>query len=63
MRGLGVVVEYANQHKEPQWVPPANPVWDYTIFGNAASHPAPDQTIDLVFEKVPSGWAGSIAFW
>ena len=23
--GLGVVVEYANQHREPQWVPPAKP--------------------------------------
>ena len=53
--GLGVVVEYANQHKEPQWIPPAKPVWDYTIFGSAGSHPAPDQTIDLVFEKIPSG--------
>jgi FtsP/CotA-like multicopper oxidase with cupredoxin domain len=53
--GLGIVVEYANQHTEPQWVPPPNPIWDYTIFGKVGSHPAPDQTIDMVFEKIPSG--------
>ena len=34
--GLGIVVEYANQLKQPQWVPPGKASWDYTIFGNAA---------------------------
>ena len=53
--GLGVVVEYANQHTEPQWVAPKSLVWDYTIFGRAGTQPAPDQTIDMVFEKIPSG--------
>jgi FtsP/CotA-like multicopper oxidase with cupredoxin domain len=53
--GLGVVVEYANQSHEPQWMPPKNAVWDYTVFGRAASQPAPDQTIEMVFEKIPSG--------
>ncbi|HUK01781.1 MAG TPA: multicopper oxidase family protein [Steroidobacteraceae bacterium] len=56
--GLGVVIEYANQHREPQWIAPAALEWDYTVFGHAApdgSRPAPDHTIDLVFEKVPSG--------
>ncbi len=53
--GLGVVIEYANQHGEPQFIAPKNLLWDYTIFGHAGSHPAPDQTIDMVFEKIPSG--------
>jgi FtsP/CotA-like multicopper oxidase with cupredoxin domain len=54
--GMGIVVEYANQGKQrPIWLPPPNAHWDYTIFGNTASHPTPDQTIDMVFEKVPGG--------
>jgi FtsP/CotA-like multicopper oxidase with cupredoxin domain len=62
--GLGVVVEYANQHREPQWVPPAKPGWDYAIFGSASasSGAAPEQKIDMVFEKVPSG-AGKFNVW
>ena len=57
--GLGTIVEYANQHRQPQWTPPASLVWDYTVFGNdpASTPPSakPDQTIDMVFEKIPSG--------
>ena len=53
--GMGLVVEYANQHQRPQWTPPPKWLWDYTIFGTTAPHPAPDQTIDMVFEKVPGG--------
>jgi len=61
--GLGVVVEYANQRKQPQWVAPGKPSWDYTIFGKAAGQAAPAaagsdsqvQTIDMAFEKVPRG--------
>jgi len=55
--GMGIVVEYANQAQpRPQWIAPANARWDYTIFGKpAAPHPAPDQTINMVFEKVPGG--------
>jgi FtsP/CotA-like multicopper oxidase with cupredoxin domain len=62
--GLGVVVEYANQHRQPQWVPPAKPVWDYTVFGRAASQTpqAPEHTIDMVFEKIPSG-SGQFNTW
>jgi len=60
--GMGVVVEYANQHKQPQWVAPLKPVWDYTIFGRAGTQPAPDQTIDMIFQKVPSG-AGLFNSW
>ena len=60
--GMGVVIEYANQHRQPQWIAPAKSVWDYTIFGGAATQPAPDFTIDMIFQKVPSG-AGLFNSW
>ncbi len=53
--GMGIVVEYANQQQRAQWLAPQKARWDYTIFGNTAPHPVPDQTIDMVFEKVPGG--------
>jgi len=54
--GMGIVVEYANQQKQrPTWLPRPNARWDYTIFGTSAPHPSPDQTLDMVFEKVPGG--------
>jgi FtsP/CotA-like multicopper oxidase with cupredoxin domain len=54
--GMGIVVEYANQAQpRPQWISPARPLWDYTIFGKTAAHPMPDETIDMVFEKNPGG--------
>jgi FtsP/CotA-like multicopper oxidase with cupredoxin domain len=61
--GLGVVVEYANQHRQPQWVDPPRAPWDYTLFGTAGgTHPAPDQTIDMIFEKIPGG-SGKFNSW
>jgi FtsP/CotA-like multicopper oxidase with cupredoxin domain len=62
--GLGVIVEYENQHREPRWVMPSKPVWDYTIFGTTApsARPAPEHTIDMIFEKIPSG-AGQFNIW
>jgi FtsP/CotA-like multicopper oxidase with cupredoxin domain len=56
--GLGIVIEYANQHGEPQWAAPPNSVWDYTIFGAEQSAVAPDERVDLLFEKVPGGRGG-----
>jgi FtsP/CotA-like multicopper oxidase with cupredoxin domain len=54
--GMGIVVEYAHQAQpRAQWLPPPMARWDYTIFGKTASHPAPDEIIDMVFEKVPGG--------
>jgi FtsP/CotA-like multicopper oxidase with cupredoxin domain len=58
--GMGILVEYANQQQLAQWTRPEKSRWDYTIFGKTgfgttAPHPAPDQTIDMVFEKVPGG--------
>jgi FtsP/CotA-like multicopper oxidase with cupredoxin domain len=60
--GMGIMVEYANEHKQPQWIKPTKIDWDYTHFGKAGSHPAPDQTIDMAFQKVPSG-AGLFNSW
>ena len=66
--GLGVVVEYAGQHRSPQWIDPRKTAWDYTIFGtatadsNLAHQPPLEHTIDLTFEKSPGG-AGKFNLW
>jgi FtsP/CotA-like multicopper oxidase with cupredoxin domain len=68
--GLGVVVEYAGQNRQPTWVQPPKTPWDYTIFGKP-TEPAtapdqtprqPDQTIDMIFEKIPGG-SGKFNTW
>jgi FtsP/CotA-like multicopper oxidase with cupredoxin domain len=56
--GLGVVVEYAGERGEPQWLPAPEGVWDYTVFGHEKPVPEPDERIPLVFEKVPGGRGG-----
>ena len=91
--GLGLIVEYENQHTQPKWIDPSKDPWDYTLFGHpvagaapAASAPArpglfsdsapsaaqasssaleqarnlkhvpaPDQIIEMAFEKIPGG--------
>ncbi len=53
--GLGIVVEYANQRRTPQWTPPPKSNWDYTIFGKPPSQAPPTEKLDMVFEKVPRG--------
>ena len=53
--GLGIVIEYANQQRTPQWTPAPASFWDYTIFGKAPSGPAPTEKIDMIFEKIPRG--------
>lgn len=54
--GLGVTIEYANQKGPAQWLAPAITPWDYTIFGRAASAPAPDvEVIPLVFRSKFAG--------
>ncbi|HWB33435.1 MAG TPA: multicopper oxidase domain-containing protein [Acidobacteriaceae bacterium] len=57
--GLGVLVEYANSHQQPQWIKPATLLWDYTRFAKPAAGPAAAdpsiQNIDMAFEKVPGG--------
>ncbi len=59
--GLGIVIEYANQHKTPQWVAPPTSTWDYTIFGKAPSGPAPTEKLDMLFEKFHAARASSTA--
>jgi FtsP/CotA-like multicopper oxidase with cupredoxin domain len=56
--GLGIVVEYANQRGEPQWAAPPNAPWDYTVFGEPRTVPAPDARLELRFDKVPGGRGG-----
>lgn len=56
--GMGIVVEYAGQSGAPQWSKPQSSSWDYTVFGTNATHPEPDQRINLVFEKILGGHSG-----
>ncbi|KAA6458347.1 copper oxidase [Acidobacteria bacterium AB60] len=61
--GLGVVVEYAGQHQSPRWIDPPKVRWDYTVFGSGSSNAqVPQQTLDMVFEKIPGG-AGKFNLW
>ena len=59
--GLGILVEYANAHQQPQWIKPASILWDYTAFGHApalataATDAVAQNNIDMVFEKIPGG--------
>jgi FtsP/CotA-like multicopper oxidase with cupredoxin domain len=55
--GLGVLVEYADQHRQPQWIKPASLAWDYTVFGKPAAtqNGGAAQNIDMIFEKIPGG--------
>jgi FtsP/CotA-like multicopper oxidase with cupredoxin domain len=56
--GMGVVVEYENRGGDPRWAPPAKAAWDYTAFGTSGPAAAPDETINLKFEKIPGGRGG-----
>jgi FtsP/CotA-like multicopper oxidase with cupredoxin domain len=50
--GMGIVVEYAGEKGEAQWVKPEPYLWDYTLFGKPGAHPAaPDETIDITIIK------------
>jgi len=56
--GLGVILEYANQHHQPQWIKPASLAWDYTVFGGSSGlrgDSLPVEKIDMAFEKIPGG--------
>jgi FtsP/CotA-like multicopper oxidase with cupredoxin domain len=56
--GMGVVVEYANQRGQAQWLSPPASVWDYAAFGTAAAAATPDEIVRLKFEKIPGGRGG-----
>jgi FtsP/CotA-like multicopper oxidase with cupredoxin domain len=53
--GLGIVIEYANRHRTPEWTAPTKFAWDYTMFGKSGSPPAPADKLDMIFEKIPRG--------
>lgn len=50
-RGMGIVVEYAGATGAPRWVKPPAATWDYTVFGDTRTPPAPDTVFDMVFAK------------
>ena len=52
--GLGVVLEYASQHRPPQWVAQSGTAGTTPCSAIAPPEP-PDQTIEMVFEKIPGG--------
>lgn len=63
-QGLGIVVEYENRNETPQWIAPANSIWDYMLFGaadsvetsGAANNAAPPaEIIPLVFRPKFAG--------
>jgi len=56
--GMGVVVEYQDRGGESQWVAPPKSHWDYTAFGRSGPVAAPNETINLKFEKIPGGRGG-----
>jgi FtsP/CotA-like multicopper oxidase with cupredoxin domain len=52
-KGMGVVIEYADQKGEPGWVKTARAPWDYSIFGIQDKAPEPDGRFELTFKKIP----------
>ncbi len=50
-RGMGIVVEYADQRSQPVWVKPKPYHWDYGQFGKAGPALPPDETFELLIEK------------
>jgi FtsP/CotA-like multicopper oxidase with cupredoxin domain len=50
--GMGIVLEYAGRTGKPRWSAPKPFKWDYTRFGKpGAVAAAPDETIEMTFEK------------
>ena len=54
-KGMGIVVEYANQQGKPRWEPPPLVPWDYTSFGGHETAREPDGRIPLVFKADEGG--------
>lgn len=49
--GMGIVIEYAGQTGAPRWIVPPTFTWDYSLFGEAKSHPEPDGRFPMVFKE------------
>jgi FtsP/CotA-like multicopper oxidase with cupredoxin domain len=61
--GMGIVVEYANQHGDPKWIEPPEMLWDYQPFAlTQASTREPDEIIPLRFDSKFHG-QGSFNTW
>ena len=62
--GLGVVVEYAGQHRQPQWIdPPKAPLGLHDLrHARLQARQLPQQNIEMIFEKIPGG-AGKFNLW
>jgi len=51
-RGMGIVIEYAGRKGKPHWAKPRPSRWDYMRFADPrAVAPAPDEMIEMTFEK------------
>lgn len=62
-KGLGLVVEYAGEHGEPQWEPPAAIDWHYGLFtGPEPTSSEPAHAISMLFEK-RGGTSGGMDIW
>lgn len=49
---MGIVVEYADQKGEPQWIKPKPFGWDYSLFGKpGVEATSPDETIEFTVLK------------
>jgi len=51
--GLGILVEYAFRHGEPQFARSGGEPWDYLRFGLNSEAPQPDEAIPMKILKVP----------
>jgi FtsP/CotA-like multicopper oxidase with cupredoxin domain len=61
--GMGIVIEYAGQEGEPQWVEPPEMEWSYHRLANSAAPTVvPDQRIPLLFESKFQGH-GEFDIW
>ena len=61
--GMGVIIEYAGQTKEPQWIAPPEVLWDYRLFAttDSSSH-EPDVRVPMLFESRFKGH-GDFDYW
>jgi FtsP/CotA-like multicopper oxidase with cupredoxin domain len=56
--GLGVRVEYASRHGDPQRATPGGLPWDYLRFGLSRESPKPDEVIPMRILRVPPDGQG-----
>ena len=53
--GMGMTLQYAMTKGDPKWIAPPKTRWDYTLFGNAGTHPEPDERFELTIGKINGG--------